>query len=81
MQSLSYALDFQDTLSIVDYKGEEQGRVRIVVAPCTADGSLLDDDFVVDEPAELLDKPFSFTVTIVSVDINKVCLVKIEKAF
>lgn len=72
LQSLSYAMDFQDTLSIVDYKGEEQGRVRIEVVPCTANGDALDDDMIVDEPAELLDKPYSFTINIVSADINKV---------
>ena len=72
LQSLSFALDFQDTISIVDYRGEEQGRVRINVTPCNASGGAIDDDLIVEEPSELLDKPFHFSVTIVSVDINKV---------
>ncbi len=73
LQSLAYALDFEDTLTIVDYRGEEQGRVRVTVTPCNAQGGSLGDDLIVEEPTELLEKPFYFTVTIVSADVNKVC--------
>ena len=63
LQSLAYGLDFDDKLAIADYKGDEEGTITVSVAPCTTNGQALDEDFFVDEPRDLLGKPFSFKVT------------------
>lgn len=62
LQSLSYALDFEDKLAITDYKGQEEGSLDVCVTPCTADGKPLDEDSFVEEPQELLNKPYHFKV-------------------
>merc|ERR1712226_769943 len=36
LQSLAYALDFDDKLTIADYKGQEEGSLYVTVAPCNA---------------------------------------------
>lgn len=64
LQSLSYALDFDDKLSITDYKGEEVATVVINVAPCYANEKPLSEEFFVDEPSELLGKDYHYKVTI-----------------
>ena len=71
LQSLGYALDFDDTLVITDYKGEEQGQLSISVVPCNRNGTPLGEDFYIEEPAELLGQKFGFKITIKSVDVNK----------
>jgi len=48
LQSLSYALDFEDKLVITDYKGQEEGTLDVAVAPCEANGSPLDEDSFVE---------------------------------
>ena len=62
LQSLAYALDFDDRLSITDYKGQEEGYLYVNVAPCTQKGKPLDEDYFVDNPSELLGKPYYFQV-------------------
>ena len=62
LQSLAYALDFDDRVAVADYKGQEEGYIVINVAPTTQKGKLLDEDFFVDDPTELLNKPFHFKV-------------------
>jgi len=64
LQSLSYALDFDDKLSITDYKGEEVATVVINVAPCYANEKPLSEEFFVDDPSELLGKDYHYKVTI-----------------
>ncbi|XP_068725304.1 kinesin-like protein KIF28 [Montipora capricornis] len=64
LQSLSYALDFDDKLAITDYKGEEVATVVINVAPCYADQKPLSEEFFVDDPSELLAKDYHYKVTI-----------------
>ncbi|XP_064610352.1 kinesin-like protein KIF28 [Liolophura sinensis] len=71
LQSLSYALDFDDKLAVTDYKGQEEGTLYVNVAPCTQNGKPLDEDYFVDNPEELLGKPYHFKVTLRSADVIK----------
>lgn len=64
LQSLSFALDFDDKLSITDYKGEEVATVVIHVCPCYANEKALNEEFFVDDPSELLGRDYHFKVTI-----------------
>jgi hypothetical protein len=45
-------------------KGLEQGRLSINLCPCLPSGKVLNEEQFVDEPDELLDKPYSFKVNI-----------------
>lgn len=71
LQSLSYALDFDDKITITDYKGQEEGFLKVHVTPCQKDGKHLEEDAFVDDPHELLDKPYHFKVTVQSAEIYK----------
>lgn len=71
LQSLSYALDIKDTMTITDYKGEEQGSVSIHIQPCNRNGHPYDEEVYVEEPSELLGKSYGFQVTILSAEIHK----------
>ncbi|XP_066289623.1 kinesin-like protein KIF28 isoform X6 [Branchiostoma lanceolatum] len=71
LQSLSYALDFDDKLSVTDYKGVEEGNLYVNITPCSDKGKPLDEDFFVEDPQELLGKPFHYKVTIKSAEVNK----------
>lgn len=64
LQALGYCLDFDDKLTVTDYKGVEEGFLYVTVLPCTEKGKALDEDNFVDEPQELLDKSYSFKVGI-----------------
>ncbi|KAH3769676.1 hypothetical protein DPMN_170950 [Dreissena polymorpha] len=65
LQSLSYALDFEDKIMVTDYKGQEEGFIVIHVAPCQKDGKPLEEEAFVDNPKELLGKPYHFKVNII----------------
>ncbi|XP_072169328.1 kinesin-like protein KIF28P [Diadema setosum] len=72
LQSLAYALDFDDKVTITDFKGNEQGYLLLNVAPCNPAGKpLQDEDAFVEDPTELLGKPYHFRVLIRSGEINK----------
>ena len=62
LQSLAYALDFADELSITDYKGQEEGKLLVNITPTTQAGMALDEENFVEDPKELLNKPFHFKV-------------------
>ena len=62
-QSLSYALDFDDKIAITDYKGQEEGALYISVAPCSSDGRALDEEYFVEDPLELIGKPYYYKVS------------------
>ncbi|KAK2149668.1 hypothetical protein LSH36_442g01044 [Paralvinella palmiformis] len=72
LQSLSYALDFDDRLAVTDFKGNEEGSMFVNVTPCTANGKLLDQDYFIDDPHELIGRPYYFKVTIKSAGVNNV---------
>ena len=71
LQSLSYALDFDDKLAITDYKGSEEGTILINVTPCSQTGKPLDEDYFIDDPKELLGKPYHFKVTVRNAELQK----------
>ena len=43
-------------------QGSEEGSAVIEVAPCTQDGKPLDEDYFVENPKELIGKPYHFMV-------------------
>ena len=59
---MSYALDFDDKIAITDYKGQEEGFLYISVAPCSSDGRALDEEYFVEDPLELVGKPYYYKV-------------------
>uniref|UniRef100_A0A0X3NW88 Kinesin-like protein KIF28P n=1 Tax=Schistocephalus solidus TaxID=70667 RepID=A0A0X3NW88_SCHSO len=64
LQSLAYGLDFSDRLQITDLDGAAIGWLDTALKPCFQSGSLSagDDDFFVDDPKDLLGKPYYFKV-------------------
>ncbi|CAM4741050.1 unnamed protein product [Rotaria magnacalcarata] len=70
LQSLAYSLDFADEICIVDYKGLEQGRLSINLCPCSSSGKVLNDEHFIDEPEELLNRPYSFKITMRYIEIS-----------
>ncbi|CAF1296276.1 unnamed protein product, partial [Didymodactylos carnosus] len=70
LQSLAYSLDFDDEICIVDYKGLEQGRLGITLSPCAANGKPIIEEQFVDQPEELLNKPYSFKLVMRHIEIN-----------
>lgn len=73
LQSLSYALDFDDKLTITDYKGSEEGSIVINITPCSQAGKPLDEDYFVEEPKDLIGKPYHFKVLIRHTEVNRSC--------
>ena len=59
----SYVLDFDDKLAITDYKGQEEGFMEVNITPCTQAGKPLDEEYFVDEPTDLMGKPYYFKVS------------------
>jgi hypothetical protein len=50
--------------NLCNLKGLEQGRLSINLCPCLPSGKVLNEEQFVDQPDELLDKPYSFKVII-----------------
>nr|XP_022339415.1 kinesin-like protein KIF28P isoform X2 [Crassostrea virginica] len=71
LQSLSYCLDFMDTLNISDYKGQEEGQLKVKLEPCDNKGKPIDEEAFVDDPHELLNKPYHFKLTVETANIHK----------
>ena len=55
-------MDFDDKIAITDYKGQEEGALYISVAPCSSDGRALDEEYFVEDPLELIGKPYYYKV-------------------
>ncbi|KAL8592992.1 hypothetical protein ACOMHN_017922 [Nucella lapillus] len=71
LQSLSFALDFDDKLIITDYKGAQEGQLYVDITPCSQSGKPLDEDYFVEDPNDLLSKPYHFKVSVRSAKIHK----------
>jgi hypothetical protein len=55
-----------DFLSNLHYiQGLEQGRLSIDLTPCSSNGKVLNEEQYVDQPEELIDKPYSFMVNMI----------------
>ncbi|UJR22741.1 hypothetical protein I4U23_025773 [Adineta vaga] len=70
VQSLAYLLDFDDEVAIVDYKGLEHGRFSVNLNPCLSNGQIVTEEHFIDQPDELLNKPYHFKVTMNYIEIN-----------
>jgi kinesin family protein 1 len=62
VQSLAYNMDFEDKSFITNYKGEEVGTIFSKIVPCSQDGKPMNESRYIENPALLLNKPFSFIV-------------------
>ena len=62
LQSLAYALDFEDCLNIVDFKSVKVGSLNVHLTPCSDKGRPLGEEHYVDDPRELLGKLYHFKV-------------------
>ncbi|TPP58498.1 Kinesin protein [Fasciola gigantica] len=78
LQTLSYKLDVEDRLKIMSIEGDQVGTLDYQLMPCTRSGrplgelhprGLPDSEFV-DQPCELLGKPFHFKIFISDLELN-----------
>ncbi|CAF3629264.1 unnamed protein product [Adineta steineri] len=69
VQSLAYLLDFNDEITITDYKAK-QGRISVHLSPCLSNGQILTEEHFIDQPDELLDKPYYFKVTLNHIEVH-----------
>lgn len=60
LMSLSHKLDIEETLTVTNYQGKENGHIEIEVTPCTSKGSPLGEDDFLDDPKELVGKELNF---------------------
>ena len=65
LQSLCYALDFDDKVLITDYKGSEEGYLYVHVTPCETNGKPLDEESFVEDQKDLIGKPYNFKVSLI----------------
>lgn len=67
LQSLSYGLDYTEKLQISDLDGQSIGNLAVSLQPCLATGEVPGGDnsegLFVEDPKQLLDKPFYFNVS------------------
>ena len=54
LDSLTYNIEFDEKVNIVDYKGRNEGQLHFSVYPCTEEGAHLDEDDVNEEPDNLV---------------------------
>ncbi|XP_022096862.1 kinesin-like protein KIF28P [Acanthaster planci] len=64
LQSLGYLIEVEELLGITDFRGNEQGLLKVEIYPCNADGSNLAEDDFVDEPEELLGRQVAFKIVL-----------------
>lgn len=64
LQSLAYAIDIDETMSITNYQGLEEGVLQVGIYPCDPSGNPMTEDMFVSAPAELLSKRLDFLVKI-----------------
>eukprot|EP00105_Crassostrea_gigas_P029707 XP_011451723.1 PREDICTED: kinesin-like protein KIF28P isoform X2 [Crassostrea gigas] len=60
LMSLSHKLDIEETLTVTNYQGKENGHIEIEVMPCTTKGGPLGEDDFLDDPKELVGKELNF---------------------
>lgn len=62
LENLAYGLDYYDKMTVSDYKGSEEGEITVHVTPCSQAGRYKEEEFFVEEPSELIGKPYNFKV-------------------
>ncbi|XP_061187944.1 kinesin-like protein KIF28P [Saccostrea echinata] len=60
LMSLSHKLDIEETLTVTNYQGKENGHIEIEAIPCTAKGAQIGEDDFLDDPKELIGKELNF---------------------
>eukprot|EP01147_Barroeca_monosierra_P010210 gene10210-2367_t len=66
---LCFKMDLEENVSILNHSGQLQGSLNVRIAPCRADGSPFDldaFDVFVENPDELIGRPFYIMLTIAS---------------
>lgn len=63
LQSLAYMIEVEESVSITDHKGNEQGRLQIEAYPCDERGNEDIDDFF-EEPEEMIGRSLYFKMKI-----------------
>jgi len=71
LQSLSYALDFEDNdLTVTDHKGSEEASLSVKLIPCQSNGKPLGEDQFVEDSSELIGKPYNFKINLDSCKVH-----------
>lgn len=64
LQSLAYVLDFEDDVEIRNFKGIEEGTLKVHLLPCNSNGRILGEENYVENSKDLLGKAFYFKVSV-----------------
>lgn len=64
LDSLTYNIEFDEKVNIVDYKGRNEGQLHVSVYPANENGVNFDPEDVNEDPNDLLDKPMYLKLTI-----------------
>lgn len=67
MDSLSYNIEFDEKVNIVDYKGRNEGQIHVTVYPCNDADKTLSEDDVNEEPESQIGHPMNLRVEIKSI--------------
>ncbi|ESO84800.1 hypothetical protein LOTGIDRAFT_176099, partial [Lottia gigantea] len=64
LQSLGYMIELQENLAIADYRGTDQGHLSVEVRPCNESWDDIEEEYFIDNPAELIDRKIYFKLII-----------------
>jgi len=67
LDSLSYNIEFDEKVNIVDYKGRNEGQIHVTVYPCNDADKTLSEDDVNEEPESQIGHPMNLRVEIKSI--------------
>ncbi|CAH1778943.1 unnamed protein product [Owenia fusiformis] len=71
LQSLLWGLEWDVSVTINDYKGQDEGSLHIVLTPCNQNGKPIEDEFLDEDEDQLKGKPYHFKVEIKRAEIHK----------
>lgn len=78
LDSLTYNIEFDEKVNIVDYKGRNEGQLHVSVYPCDKNKVNFDPEDVNEDPNNLLDRPMYLKMTVHSATgINKATKVQV----
>ena len=64
LQSLAYTIDIDETLSITNYQGADEGKLHVSLCPCDATGRDINEEMFVSTPEELVGRRMDLLVKI-----------------
>jgi len=67
LDSLSYNIEFDEKVNIVDYKGRNEGQIHVTVFPCDDGDQVLSEDDVNEEPESQIGIPMNLRIEIKSI--------------